>query len=106
MWRENQEEFFYGYYGKKKDVYALIGVEEYWIVSPFAKSIEIYVLKNGAYHLHAMYHKYDEREIRAIEEEKKYIRTEGIEIITEFSPLSFPDLIIKIDDIFDDLIEE
>ena len=89
----------------KKEVYALIGVREYWIVNPFVKSIEIYVLENGVYYSHSTYYKYEEREIRAIEEEKEYIRTSGIEIITEFSPYSFPDLIISVDDVFDDLIE-
>ena len=90
----------------KKEVYALIGVEEYWIVSPYDKRIEIYVLENGVYNLYGMYYKYTQSEIEAIEEENEYLKKGGIEIITEFSPPSFPDLIIKVDDVFDDLIEE
>lgn len=88
----------------KKEVYALIGVEEYWIVSPYSKSIEIYVLKDGKYYLWNMYHQYSQDEIEAIELEKEYLKKPQ-EIITEFSPYSFPDLIIKVDDVFDDLIE-
>ena len=89
----------------KKEVYALIGVEEYWIVSPYSKRIEIYVLENGEYNLFGTYYKYTEYEIEEIEEEKKYLKTGGIQIITEFSPHSFPDLTIKVDDVFDNLIE-
>ena len=92
----------------KKEVYALIGVEEYWIVDPFAQSIDIYLLENGVYNLHEVYYRYDEREIKAIEEDKEFFCEKCFgskEIITEFSPPSFPDLIINIDDIFSNLIE-
>ena len=88
----------------KKEVYALIGVEEYWMVSPYSKRIEIYVLENGVYNLYSTYYKYAEREIEAIEQEKEYLK-EPQEIITEFSPYSFPDLTIKVDDVFYDMIE-
>ena len=89
----------------KKDIYAQIGVGEYWIVSPYDKRIEIYVLENGAYNLHGAYYKYDEDDIEAIREEHEYVKKGGLEIINEFSPYSFPDLTIRIDDVFDDLIE-
>ena len=92
----------------KKEVYAQIGVKEYWIVDPFAQAIEIYVLENGVYKLHGIYYKYDEREIQAIEEDKEIFCEKCFgskEIITEFSSPSFPDLIINIDDTFANLIE-
>jgi len=38
---------------EKKKLYAQYGVAEYWIVDPSYHSIEIYVLKDGAYELHA-----------------------------------------------------
>ena len=88
----------------KKEVYELIGVQEYWIVNPQSKSIEIYVLQDGKYDLWNMYHQYSQDEIRFIEIENEYLK-EPQEIITEFSPYSFPDLTIKTDDVFDDLIE-
>jgi len=89
----------------KKQVYELIGVKEYWIVDYRNKSIEVYILKDGKYGIPDIYYRYTGNEIEAIKEEDEYL---GINtpIITEFSPTLFPDLIIKIDDVFDDLIEE
>ena len=34
---------------EKKDIYERIGVDEYWIVSPIERSIEIYYLEDGRY---------------------------------------------------------
>ena len=39
----------------KKDKYAQIGVDEYWIISPQERSLEIYYLENEAYTLVASY---------------------------------------------------
>lgn len=39
----------------KKEKYAQIGVDEYWIVSPKERSVEIYYLENGYYKLVNMY---------------------------------------------------
>ena len=88
----------------KKQVYEIIGVKEYWIVDYKNKSIEVYILTNGKYELPEIYYKYSERDLIEIKEEDKDLGTET-PIITEFSPTIFPDLIIKIDDVFDDLIE-
>ena len=38
---------------EKKRLYAQYGVVEYWIVDPSYRSIEIYILKEGVYELHA-----------------------------------------------------
>ncbi|MBI5915627.1 MAG: Uma2 family endonuclease [Bacteroidetes bacterium] len=37
----------------KKQLYETHGVSEYWLVDPTYKSIEVFTLKNGQYHLHA-----------------------------------------------------
>lgn len=89
----------------KKQIYELIGVKEYWIVDYKKKSVMVYILKNGRYGMPDIYYKYTLSEIKAVEEENKDL---GINepVITEFSPDLFPDLTIKIDDVFDDLIEE
>ena len=89
----------------KMQVYALIGVKEYWIVDYKKKSVAIYDLKDGNYSLRKIYRKYSQVELEGIEEERRDIGS-SIEIITEFSPTVFPDLVIQIDDVFDDLIEE
>lgn len=39
----------------KKDIYEKAGVEEYWIVSPQGRSVEIYYLEDGAYVLEQSY---------------------------------------------------
>jgi Uma2 family endonuclease len=89
----------------KKQVYELIGVKEYWIVDYRNKSIEVYILKNGKYGIPEIYYKYTDNEIKRIEEEREDTG-ENINIITEFSPHLFPGLIIKTNDVFDDLLEE
>lgn len=40
---------------EKKDIYERAGVEEYWIVSPRGKEVEIYYLKDGKYVLEESY---------------------------------------------------
>ncbi len=37
---------------EKKDLYEKHGVEEYWLVDPNYRSIEVFVLSNGKYQLH------------------------------------------------------
>ena len=40
---------------EKKDIYEKAGVEEYWIVAPQGKSVEIYYLEDGRYVLEQSY---------------------------------------------------
>ena len=40
---------------EKKDIYEKAGVEEYWIVTPQGKAVEIYYLENGKYNLQQSY---------------------------------------------------
>jgi len=88
----------------KKNIYEAIGVYEYWIVSPSDKTIEIYILgENKKYKLCETYYKYTEADIENIKD-RKNLGIEDEKIITEFSPKSFPDLIIKVEDVFDKLI--
>ena len=85
----------------KKNLYALIGVNEYWIVNPFDKSIEIYILKDGKYILSAIYGRILQEE----PDEALGEKAEDFKFHDEFSPFLFPDLTIKIDDVFADLFE-
>ena len=47
---------------EKKDIYENAGVEEYWIVTPLGKSVEIYYLQNGKYILEQNYLLQDDKE--------------------------------------------
>lgn len=48
--------------GEKKNIYEKAGVEEYWIVAPQGKSVEIYYLENGSYILEQSYILQDDKE--------------------------------------------
>ena len=39
----------------KKDIYEANGVREYWIVDPWSKSIDVYLLRDGKYFLDEVY---------------------------------------------------
>ncbi len=47
---------------EKKDIYEKAGVEEYWIVAPQGKSVEIYYLENGKYKLEQSYILQDDKD--------------------------------------------
>lgn len=47
---------------EKKDIYEKAGVEEYWIISPKGKSVEIYYLQDGKYVLEQSYILEDDEE--------------------------------------------
>lgn len=47
---------------EKKDIYEQAGVEEYWIVSPHGKLIDIYYLEGGKYKLEQSYIMQDDKE--------------------------------------------
>ena len=46
----------------KKDLYQNAGVEEYWIISPRERAVEIYYLENGKYDLKYSYILQDDSE--------------------------------------------
>ena len=74
---------------EKKDIYENAGVEEYWIVLPQGKSVEIYYLTEGKYVLAHSYILQDD------EEEKHYNAK------TEISLKGFPHITMKLEDIFE-----
>lgn len=76
---------------EKKDIYEKAGVEEYWIVFPEGKSVEIYYLEDGKYVLEQNYILQDDKEL------------EGYNAETEISLRSFPNIKMTLSEIFEGL---
>jgi Uma2 family endonuclease len=84
--------------GYKMELYARSGIEEYWIVSPVEKTIEVYLLKGGLYQLENVYSQLPEYELRRLTE------SERSEVPSSFKTSLFPELNIEIDEIFEKMI--
>lgn len=80
--------------GKKMQAYARSGVKEYWLVSPLARSVEVYLLKDGAFVLDAVYHDIPDWEFDRMEPEAK------AEIRTDIHVSLYDDLVIHVRDVF------
>lgn len=74
---------------EKKDIYEKAGVEEYWIISPQGKSVEIYYLEDGKYILEQSYILQDDKE-------EDHYNAE-----TEITLKAFPHIKMTLADIFD-----
>lgn len=55
----------------KKDTYEANGVREYWIVDPWMKSIDVYLLRDGKYFFDDEYILFDEAELEMLTDEEK-----------------------------------
>ena len=82
---------------RKKDVYAASGVPEYWIVSPKEQSIEVYLLRDGAYTLDNLFAYCSD------EDQADMTEAEKAGLTAEFKCHLFDDLTIRLEDIFGDL---
>ncbi len=78
----------------KKDVYESNGVKEYWIIEPWDKTVDVYILHDGRYTLQNSYHKYTTEEWDALNAEEKAAYKPEIKVSV------FDDLFVKVDDIF------
>ena len=78
----------------KKDAYESNGVKEYWIIEPWDKTVDVYILRDGKYTLKNSYHKYSVEEWDALNAEEKAAYKPDIKVSI------FDDLFIKVDDIF------
>ena len=84
--------------GYKKEVYAKCGVREYWIVSPYEKSIEVYRNSGRECALHHVYSIYPDRMLEQMSDEER------ANVQTHFKCSLFDDLEISLDKIFNDLL--
>ncbi|MBR5912975.1 MAG: Uma2 family endonuclease [Selenomonadaceae bacterium] len=80
--------------GIKKKIYELNGVKEYWIIDTWAKSVKVYLLRDGKFELDDEYFKYDEDEWSLLDNEEKAAFKPEIKVSI------FDDLFIKVEDIF------
>lgn len=78
----------------KKDVYARCGVQEYWIVDPVSKSLEIYRTNGTEFDLDDIYALHPDWELAKMSEEERAA------VVTHFRCSLFDDLDISLEDIF------
>ena len=81
--------------GRKKQVYEQCGVSEYWIVDPANKTLEQYLLQQGAFTLHEVYAIYPDYMLDKMTEEERAA------LPASFRCSLFEDLDIELEDIFD-----
>ena len=84
--------------GYKLGLYERCGIREYWIVDTRSRAIEVYLLIEGKLTLDGAYEVYFDHELEYMEEEER------AEIPYEFKTSLFDDLVIKLEDIFQDMI--
>ena len=78
----------------KKDIYEKNGVKEYWIVNPWEKSVEVYILRDGKFELDEEYMYVPEDELNEMDDEEKAA------IKTDIKLSIFDDLTISVEKIF------
>lgn len=78
----------------KMEVYAKCGVQEYWLVSPGDKSVEVYRLDGSTFVVHDIYALYPDWQLEQMNEEERS------HVVTHFKCGLFDDLDISLEDIF------
>lgn len=82
----------------KKDTYEAQGVREYWIIDPRAKSVTVYLLREGKYYLDDEYILFNEDDIK----EAEFLKSQGeeVEIKTEIPVKILEGLTIPLEFVF------
>lgn len=83
----------------KKDVYAKFGVGEYWLVDPIGKSVELYLLEDGAYVLHNVCTVHPDWMLENMKPEERAA------VETTFRCHLYEDFELSLDDIFSGMLE-
>lgn len=86
--------------GYKKNLYERCGVQELWLVDPKHRAVEVYLLKDGKYEIDNVYVIIPEDEYTLMTDEEKNT------VVTTFSPALFPELTIRLEDVFQDMLFE
>ncbi len=84
--------------GDKKTLYEQHGVQEYWIISPDEKSVEVYLLKDGKYELDDVYTVIPDGDWEEMTEEEKS------EVALNLKVSLYDDFIINVKDVFENVI--
>ena len=74
--------------------YETYGVKEYWIVDPYIKTVDVYLLKDGKFHHDNTYQFYTDEEFNDLTERQK------AEAIFEIKVSLYDDFIVQLKDIF------
>ena len=84
---------------EKMALYANLGVKEYWLVDYKNLSVDIYILDESAghYKTHSSYSYFLKEDFPSDEARRA---KEEAKVIKEFSPVQFPELVIRVEDIF------
>ncbi|MBQ9486231.1 MAG: Uma2 family endonuclease [Selenomonadaceae bacterium] len=78
----------------KKDIYESNGVKEYWIIDPWAKAVDVYILREGKFEHDGEYLKYSADEWKELSDEEKAA------VKSEIKVGIFEDCVVKVADIF------
>lgn len=84
--------------GHKMQAYEKYGVREYWLVSPGDRAVEVYLLQDGKFQLDNIYSVYYKYELIDLTEQEREA------VVTEFKCSLYDDLVIRLEDVFYDLI--
>ena len=82
----------------KMTKYAESGIEEYWTIDYQAQRITVYKLNDNIYELYESYYLPNENSFSLV---PKLRKQQESEIVKEFSPALFPEIIISLEDVFD-----
>ncbi|MCI6100635.1 MAG: Uma2 family endonuclease [Selenomonas sp.] len=77
--------------------YAAAGVREYWIVSPIAKSVEVYYNEKKRFELAAVYTLFSEKDLARMDEDERHA------VQTEIPVSLYDDFRVQVKDIFYDI---
>jgi Uma2 family endonuclease len=83
--------------GYKRKLYERHGVKEFWLVEPHVRAIEVYILTDGVYELDNVYRIPLDYEWDMMSDEEK------AEVAMSFKTSIFDDLVISVEEVFENV---